>query len=77
MTPRQTQCARILTLLQHHAGEWVPLPRILDLRIACHSKRLSDLRREGWIIELNDVRFGKERHTMYRLLGKLSDQVQA
>jgi hypothetical protein len=75
---RQKQADRILALLQAHKGEWVELPRILALGIACYTKRLSELRRDGNLIELRD-NWTKEdafrvRHTAYRWLGKLSDQ---
>jgi Helix-turn-helix domain len=60
-----SQAERILALLQ--SRDWVPLPLILDLRIACHSKRIHELRRAGYNIEMRETRSGRVRHTAYRL----------
>jgi predicted transcriptional regulator len=70
---RASQAARILALLQAH--EWVGLPAILDLRIASFTRRLSDLKSDGWVIERREKRVGRARHSEYRLLGKSTDQV--
>jgi len=65
---KNPQSLRILKLLQSYNGNWVPLPEILDLRIACHTKRLSELRRAGHHIEIRDERVNGIRHTSYRLV---------
>jgi hypothetical protein len=70
-----SQASRILKLLQQYAPNAVPLPEILSLHVASYTRRLTELRRAGWIIETLDEWAGRERHTAYRLLGKLSDQV--
>ena len=67
MSDRQTQQQRILSLLS--SGEWVSLPRILDLRIAKYGSRITELRRE-WEIELRDEWVGGQRRTAYRILGR-------
>jgi len=68
MSEKLAQCQRILKLLQSYEGRFVPLPEILDLRIASYTKRLSELRASGCIIELHEERLGHERHTSYRLV---------
>jgi hypothetical protein len=75
MSDRASQCDRLLNLLL--PGEWVELPRILDLRLGSHSRRMYELRQLGWIIETDEKWVHRERHTRYRLLGKLTDQVSA
>jgi hypothetical protein len=78
---RAKQADRILALLQVSKGQWVSLPQIMDLHIACHTKRISELRRDGHIIELRDEYVhsfrGCVRHTSYRWLGRLSDEAKA
>jgi Helix-turn-helix domain len=81
---RQKQADRILALLQakeHCTYPWVELPDILSLRIASHTRRIYELRQDGWIIEMQDnwTRYEdhSERHTRYRLLGRLSDEAKA
>ena len=69
-----TQCNRVLAKLREYAPNFCPLPDLMDLRIAALSKRISELRRDGWIIELRDEWTGRERHTAYRLHGRLTDQ---
>ncbi len=75
---KQSQADRILALLQRWKGSWVTLPEILRLGIACHTKRISELRRAGHLIELRD-NWTKEdalrvRHTAYRWMGQLTDE---
>jgi hypothetical protein len=64
---RQNQCARICRLLEQAKGEWVPLPRILDLRIASHTRRIHELRKAGVSVEMHSFWFEGERRTEYRL----------
>lgn len=64
---RQTQQDRILNLLR--SKEWVPLPEILDLRIAKYSSRIAEARRHGYVIENKKERNSNgEIHSFYRLL---------
>ena len=44
MTPRQTQCARILALLQVSQGRYVSIPELMDLHIADYRRRIFELR---------------------------------
>jgi hypothetical protein len=44
------------------------LPAILRLGIACHTRRIHELRKAGHIIEIRDEWVGRERHTAYRLV---------
>jgi hypothetical protein len=48
---RINQSQRILELLRSHAGDWVPLPEILELHIAQYSARIHELRLRGHKIE--------------------------
>lgn len=45
------QCKMILELLRKTPGEWVPLPKILDLGVAQYNARVWDLRKKGFVIE--------------------------
>lgn len=69
---RQFQKNRVLGLLE--SKEWVSVALILDLRVASYTRRLTDLKREGYIIERREKRVGRQRYSEYRLLGKLTDQ---
>lgn len=51
MTGRGTQRARLLRFLEQNAGQWVPLPRVLELGIAQYGARILELRRMGYQIE--------------------------
>jgi hypothetical protein len=66
MADHATQRERILALLQSH--EWIALPQILGLYIANYRARISELRREGYEIQLRDERVNGGRHTSYRLV---------
>lgn len=48
MPTRQTQQRRLLDLLR--SREWVSLPAILDLHIASYTRRISELREQGFVI---------------------------
>jgi hypothetical protein len=74
MTEHKKQADRILELLQKHRGEFVPLPVIMRLGIASHTRRLHELRKE-WVIEIQDIRAGGERHTAYKLVGPIEKQL--
>jgi hypothetical protein len=63
---RQTQQKRILSLLE--SREWVPLPMMLDLRIACYTRRISELREQGFVIECETEWREGIRHSKYRLV---------
>jgi hypothetical protein len=65
---RQFQADRILCLLKQH--EWVDLPQIMNLRIASHTRRISDLRKRGYEITVEKVRVDGSLHTRYKLLGR-------
>lgn len=63
----QKQAQRILELLLNHKGEWVELWRILQLGIGSHTRRIHELRSEGWAIEMHESWHGKQRRTAYRI----------
>ena len=66
MSDRKTQQDRILALLQ--SSEWVYLPDILDLRIANYRARISELRRQCYVISCETEWVGRTRHSKYRLV---------
>ncbi len=69
MSNRQTQCQRILELLRSACRPgWVPLPRIMELGIASHTRRLTEIRRAGHTIEKREKYEGHSRHVWYRLV---------
>ena len=63
-----TQRQRLLRLLEEHAGHWVELPSILDLRIAQYSARIGELRREGYRIENKVLHSNGRVQSWFRLL---------
>jgi hypothetical protein len=65
----QPQAQRILNLLREYEGNWCPLPEIMRLGIASHTRRLFELRKR-FIIEMREEWVGHERHTAYRLVGE-------
>lgn len=66
---RKSQKQRLLELLR--AYEIVPLPMILSMspHIACYTKRISLLRKDGWDIECLKEWKNGELHTSYKLTG--------
>jgi hypothetical protein len=72
MSARQTQCDRILFLLQAAEGRWVGLFRIMQLHIASHTRRIHELRKDGHVIEMQSHFIGRQRLVEYRLVEKLS-----
>ena len=68
MSHRETQCMRLLALLQ--SKPVVTLPEIMELRLASHSRRISDLRKLGYDIICHDEYVDGQRHTKYELRGQ-------
>ena len=68
MPQRQNQSERILRLLRENVNQWVPLPRILDLRISQYSSRVWTFRRQGHKIENRVERHGNETWSWFRLI---------
>ena len=64
-----SQAQRILNLLREYEGNWLPLPEILALGIASHTRRIFELRKK-WVIEMREEWVGQQRQTAYRLLGE-------
>jgi len=67
MTERVVQCERILRLLRSYEGRWVPLPELLALGCASHTRRIFELRKTH-NIEMKEEWVGQSRHTAYRLV---------
>ena len=63
-----TQCEKLLALLK--SKPIVGLPEILDLHIASHTRRISDLRKQGYDIICHDEYVDGQRHTKYELRGQ-------
>lgn len=74
---KNTQHNRILALLRSYNGDWVPLPKILDLHIAQYGARIKELRNEGYQIEnkLLEIVNG-EKHTAFRLIETPQDELE-
>jgi hypothetical protein len=64
----KAQADRLLEFFKARAGRWVPLPDILALGMASHTRRIHELRKDGWAIEMKSTRVGQARHTEYMLL---------
>lgn len=69
MTDRLAQCDRILAFFERRPNVWIPLPEILDLRIANYRQRITEIRRKGYCIE-NEKRRAEDGilHSWYRLV---------
>jgi hypothetical protein len=63
---RQTQHGRILALLLTSPA-WIPLPHILALGICRHSARIFEVRRLGYVIEMEFRTVGGQQMLFYRL----------
>ena len=76
MSTRETQADRVLELLEwYHLKSikenynlWCPLPKIMQLGIACHTRRISDLRKRGHVIECQRETVDGQVRTKYRLV---------
>ena len=66
MSDRATQKARILSLLQ--SRQMVALPDILALGYACHTRRITELREDGWEITCHKEYVDGQTRTKYELL---------
>jgi hypothetical protein len=77
---RHTQAEMILRQLEIFAGsrteadQWCPLPCIMALGIACYTRRISDLRKRGHVIECRKEYVDGQMRTAYRLVGKLGQE---
>ncbi len=60
--------ARVLELLEEHANDWVPLPRILALGAAQYGARILELRRAGHRIENRTEHVDGQVHSWFRLV---------
>jgi hypothetical protein len=67
---RKTQCDAILQLLTDAGGEWVPLWKILELRISQYNARIHSLRHDlGFRIDNKRERDSEGQvHSWYRLV---------
>ena len=63
----KTQRATILHVLNAAGHDWVPLPRILELRISQYGARIYELRRLGHRIENRSEWRNGKRHSWFRL----------
>jgi hypothetical protein len=62
-----SQQSRLLDTLASVRGEWVPLPRILELKISQFGARILELRRLGYRIVNRTENVNGKRHSWYRL----------
>lgn len=65
---RGTQRAQLLRFLEQNAGQWVPLPRVLELGIAQYNARIFELRRMGHQIENRVEHCNGVVHSWFRLV---------
>jgi hypothetical protein len=63
----KAQSEKLLAFFEARAGEWIPLPDILALGMASHTRRIHELRKHH-NIEMRDQRFGEQRRVWYRLV---------
>ncbi len=67
MKSRDSQCDRILRLLQSRAGQWVPLYEITPLA-AQYNRRIRELSARGHIIDSHTRRVDGVVHSWFRLV---------
>jgi len=58
---RKTQKEKILALLKRK--KFVSVPELMRLGIACHTSRISELRRDGYDI-VNTEKYNKKTHNL-------------
>ena len=63
-----TQRKRLLNLFRENPGQWVGLPKILDLRISQYSARIHELRAQGHIIDNHTRHVDGVVHSWFRLV---------
>jgi len=60
------QLTRLRKFFERQPNKWIPLPKILNLRIAQYNRAISDLRNSGMKIR-NETKMVKGvRHSWYR-----------
>lgn len=69
MTHRQSQCDRLLALIKSYGSFGCPLPEIMKLGIACHTRRIFELRKQGYNIQCETEWVNGIRHSRYKLTG--------
>jgi hypothetical protein len=77
---RQSQADRIRQLLEKYAhvpDRYVTLPMILNLGIASHTRRIHELRKAGYNIEMIESYADGQRRTAYRLIPNTPEERQA
>jgi hypothetical protein len=67
---RPTQADRLLAFFKERQGRWVQLSSIMNLYMACHTRRIHELRKRGFIIEMRDHYIEGQRLVEYRFMGK-------
>jgi hypothetical protein len=72
VSEKQHQGERILRLLRSYEGNWCPLPEILDLRIASHTRRIHELRKK-YCIDMRDEWVDGHRYVWYRLMANIME----
>ena len=65
---RKSQCDRILALITSYGEFGCPLPEIMKLGIASHTRRVSDLRKQQFDIRCETEWVDGVRHSRYRLV---------
>ena len=68
MPERINQRQKLLKLLRESCGEWVGLPKILDLRISQYSARVHELRAQGHVIDNHTRHVNGVVHSWFRLV---------
>ena len=68
MPERINQRQKLLQLLRENCGEWVGLPKILDLRISQYSARVHELRKLGYRIENKTQHHNGQVWSWFRLI---------
>jgi Helix-turn-helix domain len=63
------QCRQVLEVLR--ASGWISAMAIIEKsHVVCFTKRVSELRRAGYVIDLHDTRTSTRRLTLYRLVSE-------
>lgn len=70
-----SQKAKIKSLFESRPNQWIPLTEILGLYIAQYNSRIFELRRDGMNIENKIEPVNGSRHTWFRYVPKIKEDI--
>lgn len=61
------QAKRLLSYFESYCGEWIPLPDLMNLRMASLTRRIHEIRKAGFNVQMKDKWEARQRHVWYML----------